>query len=151
MNFAKETLLFSLIFAHSGVVLAEEEPMQAREVEPISESVNKAGDDTTTEAQAIDAAASPASEEADKLTAAQRKELEDQAWNQAAEEYNEQARSEADEVVCERVTITGSRQKKRVCRTVRDIEDSEEASKRMLKRSNRSGTVPAAGEMQGGP
>lgn len=99
---------------------------------------------------AIDVTASSASKEEESLTGEQRKALDDQAWDQAAEEYNEQARSEADEVVCERVTVAGSRQKKRICRTVRDIAHSEEASKRMLQRSNRSGTVPAAGEMQSG-
>jgi len=151
MKLARKTLLFGLIFAVSGFVLAEEEPVQPNEVDTKTEPAHEAADARTSEAIAIDVDASHASEEADRLTAAQRKELDDQAWDQAAEEYNEQARSEADEVVCERVTVTGSRQKKRICRTVRDIENSEEASKRMLKRSNRSGTVPAPGEMQGGP
>lgn len=151
MKFVSETLLFGLILAFSAAVLAEEEPGQPQEHDPVAESANRVEDDSTTEAQATDVATSPAGEEVENLTAAQRKKLEDEAWNRAVEEYNEQARSEADEVVCERVTVTGSRQKKRICRTVRDIENSEEASKRMLKRSNRSGTVPAAGEMQGGP
>jgi myo-inositol-hexaphosphate 3-phosphohydrolase len=146
-----KTLVVSLTIAFPGFAIADEETPQLEEVDAATDSAVKAEADTASATEAIDTTESSAKLRMEDLTGEQRRALDDQAWNQAAEEYNEQARSEADEVVCERVTVTGSRQKKRICRTVRDIENSEEASQRMLKRSNRSGTVPAAGELQGSP
>ncbi len=144
-------LVIGLAIAVPGFATADEEAEQPEEVDSVTNSPTEAMQAEASTIETIDIVESSENDELEKLTAEQRRSLEDQAWDQAADEYNEQARSEADEVVCERVTVTGSRQKKRICRTVRDIENSEEASKRMLQRSNRSGTVPAPGEMQSGP
>lgn len=85
------------------------------------------------------------------LTGKERRQLEDQIVAEAATEYNKDIEKELDKVVCKRVTVTGSRKKERVCRTVRDIEAEKAASKRMLRRRDRAGTGPAQTQGSGVP
>ena len=75
------------------------------------------------------------------LTAKEKHQLEDQIAAEVVSEHNALAESELDEVVCKKVIVTGCRQKKRVCKTKRQIQ-AEEADKRaLLRQRNRSSTV----------
>lgn len=95
------------------------------------------------------AAAEAAAEEQQEETGAERKAREDAAVTALVEEYNEQAESDLDKVVCKNERVVGSRSKKRVCRTVRDVEQEKAATERTLRDRNRSGTVPAAADALG--
>ncbi|HZW59869.1 MAG TPA: hypothetical protein VFE85_06220 [Woeseiaceae bacterium] len=87
-------------------------------------------------------------DEAGEETAAAQKARMDEAVANAVEEYNEDAESDLDKIVCTRERVTGSRTKKRVCRTVREIELEKAATERALRQRNRGGTLPADVEGQ---
>ena len=76
-------------------------------------------------------------------TGAERNARKDQELATAVVYYNEEVEAELDKVVCTREAVVGSRTKKRICRTVRDIEAEEAATKRLLQRRSRSSTGPA--------
>jgi hypothetical protein len=78
-----------------------------------------------------------------KETGAERNARKDEELAVAATYYNEEVDSELDKVVCKKEQVVGSRRKIRVCKTVREIEEEKEASKRLMMRRNRSGTGPA--------
>jgi hypothetical protein len=78
-----------------------------------------------------------------KETGAERNARKDEELAVAATYYNEEVDSELDKVVCKKEQVVGSRRKVRVCKTVREIEEEKEASKRLMMRRNRSGTGPA--------
>ncbi len=80
------------------------------------------------------------------LTAKEKHQLEDQLAAEVIAALNEQAENDLDEVVCKKVTVTGTRQKKRFCRTKREIQAEEAAMRQMMRMRNRSSSVPALPE-----
>ena len=122
----------------------EENAAEASEAASSSETVTVTEDERS--ASIIDKATgidmSNQDEPTNSLSGRQRRQQEDQAWDAAAAEYNAQVESEKDEVICHRETVVGSRRKQRVCRTVRDIEAEKQASDRMLRRRDRTGSGP---------
>jgi hypothetical protein len=117
--------LFALVAIVAGPVFAEDEEAE----------------DSTAEVEA------PQGEVVDsdelKETGAERNARKDEELAVAATYYNEEVDSELDKVVCKKEQVVGSRRKVRVCKTVREIEEEKEASKRLMMRRNRSGTGPA--------
>lgn len=76
------------------------------------------------------------------LSAKEKHQLEDQVAAEVVAAHNAEAESELDEVVCEKVTVTGSRQKKRLCRTKREIQQEEASTRQMMRMRNRSSSGP---------
>lgn len=118
--------LWILAILMSGAALAQQEP-----------SHDEAQAEATKEAA-----------EVRKETGAERKARQDEAVAELVEEHNEQVESDLDKVVCKKERIVGSRAKKRVCRTVREIEQEKLATERALRQRNRSSTLPAASQGQ---
>ena len=75
------------------------------------------------------------------LTAKEKHQLEDQIAAEIVAEHNALTESELDEVVCEKVIVTGSRQKKRVCKTRRQIQAEEAGKRALMRQRNRSSSV----------
>ena len=125
----KYVTLFALMAIVAGPVFAEDEDKD-----------EEAGD-STAEVEA------PQAKVVDsdylKETGAERNARKDEELAVAATYYNEEVDSELDKVVCKKEQVVGSRRKIRVCKTVREIEEEKEASKRLMMRRNRSGTGPA--------
>ena len=76
------------------------------------------------------------------LSAKEKHQLEDQLAAEVVAEHNAETESDLDEVVCKKVTVTGSRQKKRLCRTKREIQQEEASTRQMMRMRNRSSSVP---------
>lgn len=93
----------------------------------------------------------PTPEEQRKLSGAERKALEDEAYAAAAAEYNEQVEDELDKVECKNERVTGSRQKQRVCKTVREWDEEKAATQRMLRKRGRASSSPSEGGGLGDP
>jgi len=90
-------------------------------------------------------------EEIEKMSPAEREALREQAIAARVSEYNEQVDNDLDKVVCKNQKVTGSRQKQRICRTVREWEDEKEATQRMLRKRGRASSTPAEGGGLGDP
>lgn len=102
--------------------------------------------DTKTDAQPVkSAAADEPTEEGKKSSGAAKRVAKDQAVAALVEEHNEAVESELDELVCERVRVTGTRRKVQVCKTKREIAAETESAKRMLLQRNKAGSDPAQG------
>lgn len=76
------------------------------------------------------------------LTGKEKRQLEDQLAAEVVAEHNAEVENDLDEVVCKKVTVTGSRKKQRVCQTRREIQAEEAATKQMMRQRNRSSSVP---------
>ena len=125
----KYVTLFALMAIVAGPVFAEDEDKD-----------EEAGD-STAEVEAPQAKVVDSDDL--KETGAERNARKDEELAVAATYYNEEVDSELDKVVCKKEQVVGSRRKIRVCKTVREIEEEKEASKRLMMRRNRSGTGPA--------
>ena len=140
-------VLLIVLFAGLCATMAyadEEKAAEASETASSNDTVTVTEDEGG--ASAIDKTAgankSNQDEPTNSLSGRQQREQEDQAWDAAAAEYNAQVESEEDEVICRKEKVVGSRRKVRVCRTVRDIEAEKQASERMLRRRDRTGSGP---------
>lgn len=87
--------------------------------------------------------------EAEELTAAEKRAAEDEKVAALVEQHNEGVESDLDEVVCERVRVTGTRRKVQVCKTQRDIIAEQESAKRLIRQRNRAGSGPAQAQGAG--
>jgi hypothetical protein len=121
----KYITLFALVAFVAGPVFAEDE-----------EAEDSAAEVEASQAKVVD-------NDDLKETGAERNARKDEELAVAATYYNEEVESELDKVVCKKEQVVGSRRKIRVCKTVREIEEEKEASKRLMMRRNRSGTGPA--------
>ena len=107
----------------------------------IAQDDEKKEDKTKTEAPKAEVAAEEGRYIKD-LTGKEKRQLEDQIAAEVVAEHNEAAENDLDEVVCKKVTVTGSRQKKRVCQTKREIQAEEQSTRQMMRQRNRSSSVP---------
>lgn len=83
------------------------------------------------------------------MSGSEKRAAKDQAIAKLVEEHNEAVEKELDEVVCERVSITGTRRKVRVCKTKREIAAEQESAQRMLLQRNRASSDPRQAEGSG--
>jgi len=84
-----------------------------------------------------------ATKESEKLRGAEKRAAEDEAIAALVEQHNNGVDSDLDEVVCERVRVTGTRRKVQVCKTKREILMEQESTRRMLMQRNKAGSDPA--------
>jgi len=103
---------------------------------------DEAGDAEDTTAEASDTGTTDTKE----LSGSEKRAVKDQAIAELVDEYNEAAETELDEVVCERVRITGTRRKIQVCKTKREIVAEKESAQRMLLQRNRASSDPRQSE-----
>jgi hypothetical protein len=105
--------------------------------------------DTTVEAS--DTGTEGDTEELDRsgMSGSEKRAAKDQAIAKLVEEHNEAVEKELDEVVCERVSITGTRRKVQVCKTKREVTAEQESAQRMLLQRNRASSDPRQAEGSG--
>jgi hypothetical protein len=84
-----------------------------------------------------------AAKDTEKLTATEKKAAEDRSIAALVDEYNQGVEADLDEVVCERIRVTGTRRKVQVCKTKREVLAEQESAKRMLLQRNKAGSDPA--------
>ena len=72
------------------------------------------------------------------LSAASSKKISDEDLQKAVVEYNKEVSDKDDEVVCKKVAVTGSRQKKRVCKTRGLMKEERDQALRLRNRKSGS-------------
>jgi hypothetical protein len=79
-----------------------------------------------------------------KLTGAEKRAEKDQEIAALVEQYNDEVvETDLDEVVCERIRVTGTRRKVQVCKTKRELLAEQESAQRMLLQRKKAGSDPA--------
>jgi len=77
------------------------------------------------------------------VSAASSKKISDEDLQKAVVDYNNEVSDKDDEVVCKKVAITGSRHKKRVCKTRGLMKEEREQARRL--RNRKSGSDAGGG------
>lgn len=104
--------------------------------DPIADDAPTPKDDTSEDAASDE-------QESEEATGAGKRAAKDEEIAALVEQHNEEVDSDLDEVVCERVRITGTRRKVQVCKTKREIIAEQESAKRLLRQRNRASSGPA--------